>query len=88
MYVCIIGKLYLAAHKKYIEIRRSSSTNCIYINLHYSLWFIFKEMFCIFVSSQSIPTAVQRLTAANLIVPFFVYIEEAHSTFHASEAQK
>jgi hypothetical protein len=62
-----------------------SATNCINTNLNYSL--LFKEMLCIFVSSQSIPTAVQRLTAANHIGPFFVYIEEARSTFRASEAQ-
>jgi hypothetical protein len=37
-----------------------------------------------FVSSLSVPTTVQRLIAANHIGPFFVYIEEARSTFCAS----
>lgn len=41
-------------------------------------------MFYIFASSQSIPTAIQRFTAANYIGAFFVYIEDGHSTFCAS----
>jgi hypothetical protein len=66
------------------EFMDHSATNYIHINLK-SLWF--KEMFHIFVSLQSIPTAIQRFTATNHIGTFFVYIEEARSTFCASEAQ-